>query len=77
MAMHLVSPLMSLPCLPVRSSQGPLPRGSSALQAVRFDGQRFVPELNDQYPELDRPGILTGRLPVSIELMEPDLESWA
>lgn len=75
--MHLVSSLMSLPCLPVRGSQGPLPRGPSALQTVQFDGQRFVHELNDQYPELDRPGILTGRLPVSIELMEPDQDSWA
>ncbi len=60
----------------MRGSQGPLPRGSSALQAVRFDGTSFVPELDDQYPELDRPGILTGKLPVSIELMPSDLDTW-
>lgn len=75
--MHLVSPLTTLPCLPVRGSQGPLPRGPSALQTVRYDGTSFVPELYDQYPELDRPGILTGKLPVPIELMEPDQSNWA
>ncbi len=75
--MHLVSPFTKLPCLPVRGSQAPLPRGSSAVQTVRFDGQSFVPQVDDQYPELDGPGILTGKLPVPIEFMRPDQDSRA
>ena len=75
--MHLVSSLTTLPCLPVRGMQSLPPCGPSMFQTVRFDGGRFVPELDDQYPALDGPGILTGRLPVPIELMKPDQSNWA